>query len=85
MDKYSFPPCDIFNCDETGISVVHTNTLKVLSVKGKQRASNLTSGERGRNITALLCINAAGISSSHFICIPENTNGCEIDEGCTRW
>jgi hypothetical protein len=33
--------------------------LKVLSVKGKKQAGKLTSGERGRNVTVLSCINAA--------------------------
>lgn len=60
MEKYSFPPSKIFNCDETGVSVVHSNNLKVLSLKGKKQVSKLTSGERGRNITVMLCINAAG-------------------------
>ncbi|XP_030754953.1 uncharacterized protein LOC115881553 [Sitophilus oryzae] len=31
MEKYSFSPSRIFNCDETGVSVVHSNALKVLS------------------------------------------------------
>ena len=60
VNKFSFPPNRIFNCDETGVSVVHENSLKVLSIKGKKQVSKLTSGERGRNITVLLCINAAG-------------------------
>ncbi|KAB0790390.1 hypothetical protein PPYR_15238, partial [Photinus pyralis] len=60
MNKYSFAPSRIFNCDETGVSCVHTNQLKVLSVKGKKQIGKLTSGERGKNITVLLTINAAG-------------------------
>lgn len=60
MNKYSFPPTKIFNCDETGVSVVHSNSQKVLSMKGKKQVSKLTSGERGRNITVMLCINASG-------------------------
>jgi hypothetical protein len=62
--KHSFPPGRIFNADETGVSAVHENVLKVLSVKGKKQVGKLTSGERGRNVTVLLCINAAG---DHFI------------------
>ena len=31
-----------------------------MSIKGKKQVSKLMSGERGRNITVLLCINAAG-------------------------
>lgn len=60
LNKHSFLPNRIFNCDETGVSIVHENSLKVMSIKGKKQVSKLTSGERGRNITVLLCINAAG-------------------------
>lgn len=60
MDKYKFSPSKIFNADETGVTSVHTNRLKVMSVKGKKQVGKLTSGERGRNVTVLLSINAAG-------------------------
>lgn len=60
MDKYKFSPSQIFNADETGVTSVHTNRLKVMSVKGKKQVGKLTSGERGRNATLLLSINASG-------------------------
>lgn len=60
MDKYKFNASRIFNADETGVSVVHNNNLKVMSVKGKKQVGKLTSAERGRNVTVLLAINAAG-------------------------
>lgn len=60
MGKYSFTPSRMFNADETGVSCVHTNQLKVLSVKGKKQVGKLTSGERGKNVTLLLSINASG-------------------------
>ena len=60
LSKYSFSASRIHNCDETGISVVHANDIKVISQKGKKQVSKITSGERGRNVTVLLCINAAG-------------------------
>lgn len=55
-----FQQSKIFNCDETGVSVVHDNSVKVLSQKGKKQVSRITSGERGQNVTVLLSINAAG-------------------------
>ncbi|XP_046684823.1 MFS-type transporter clz9-like [Homalodisca vitripennis] len=60
MTKYTFPPSRIFNADETGVSVVHTSSLKVISSKGKKQVGKLTTAERGRNVTILLCINATG-------------------------
>ena len=60
MNKYSFKPSKIFNADETGVSVVHENKFKVLASKGKKQVGKLTSGERGKTITVLLCVNASG-------------------------
>lgn len=60
MEKYNFGPSKIFNADETGVSSVHTNRLKVMSVKGKKQVGKLTSAERGKNVTILLSINATG-------------------------
>lgn len=60
IERHNFSPANIFNADETGVSVVHNNTLKVISVKGKKQVGKLTSAERGRNVTILLSINATG-------------------------
>ena len=60
MNKYSFKPSKIFNADKTGVSVVHKNKFKVLASKGKKQVGKLTSGERGKTITVLLCVNASG-------------------------
>lgn len=60
IEKYKFSPSSIFNADETGVSVLHSNEQKVMSVKGKKQVGKLTSAERGRNISVLLCINASG-------------------------
>jgi hypothetical protein len=53
--KYSLPSGRIFNAEETGVSVVHENVLRVLLGKRK-----FTCGERGRNFTLLLCASASG-------------------------
>lgn len=60
LKKYDFSASKIFNCDETGVSIVHDNSTKVISERGKKQVSKLTTAERGRNVTVLLSINAAG-------------------------
>lgn len=60
MEKYNFGANKIYNADETGVSTVHECRQKVVSIKGKKQVGKMTSGERGRTITVLLCINAAG-------------------------
>ncbi|XP_046391537.1 MFS-type transporter clz9-like [Ischnura elegans] len=59
MVRYRFPPCKIYNMDETGLTVVH-ETMKVIGPKGQKRIGAVTSGERGKTTTVICCMNAAG-------------------------
>lgn len=62
LTQYKFPPSNIYNCDETGVSCVHKHQ-KVLAPKAARQVGKLTSAERGKNITILFCMSASG----HFI------------------
>lgn len=53
-------PTQIFNADETGISKVHSPKMKVLAKRGQKTVWSLTSGERGRTHTIMICASAAG-------------------------
>lgn len=59
MSKYNFSPSKIYNADETGITTVQ-DPGKILAIKGQKRVGVVTSGERGRNITVICAMNAAG-------------------------
>lgn len=59
MEKYRFVPKNIYNCDETGVSTVQTPG-KILATKGQKRVGSITSWERGKNITLLCAMSAAG-------------------------
>lgn len=59
MTKYKFTPKNIYNCDETGISTVQ-DPGKILAPKGEKRVGSITSWERGKNITVLCTMSAAG-------------------------
>ena len=52
----------IFNMDESGISVVQKMN-RILAKKGKHQVGAITSQERGQTVTIICCNNAAG----HFI------------------
>jgi transposase len=82
MNKHQFPPSKIYNADETGVSCVHENS-KVISVKGKRQVGKLTSGERGRNIIVMFCMNAGGQFIPPFIIYPRQKNECTIDDWCS--
>ena len=52
-------PSQIYNLDETGLSLVHT-PASIVAAKGKKTVQSRTSGERGENVTVLICANASG-------------------------
>ena len=54
-----FVPTCIWNRDETGFSTV-AKSSKVVSTKGINQVRKVSSAERGKNITALRCMSAAG-------------------------
>lgn len=59
IEKNKFLPKNIYNCDETGISTVQ-DPGKILAAKGQKRVGSITSWERGKNITLLCTMSAAG-------------------------
>lgn len=60
MENNQFSPNQIYNVDETGISVVPAKMPKVLGLKGKKQIGALTSAERGSLITCVMCMSAGG-------------------------
>ena len=59
MSRHQFPPNRTFNIDETGCSTVQ-NPAKVIARQGTHQVGSVTSGERGRTVTMVGGINAAG-------------------------
>ena len=52
-------PMQVYNIDETGISVVH-KPGKVFSAVGRKHVYSLTSGEKGKTHTVVVCVSASG-------------------------
>ncbi|XP_058453595.1 uncharacterized protein LOC131431741 [Malaya genurostris] len=61
--KFNFSPHRLYNVDETGITTIQSKCSRVYAEKGKKRVGAMTSGERGRKVTAIFCMSALG----HFI------------------
>jgi hypothetical protein len=59
MTKEKYTPDNIYNMDETGVTTVQ-DPGKVVSTQGKKRVGSVTSWERGKNITVICSMNAAG-------------------------
>lgn len=60
MERFKFEPKSVYNMDETGITTVQNKCPKVYGRKGSKKVGAAISGERGRTITAVFAMNAAG-------------------------
>ena len=52
-------PMQIYNCDETGVSVVH-KPGKIVAEMGRHKVYAVTSAEKGKTHTILTCVSASG-------------------------
>ncbi|XP_063911278.1 uncharacterized protein LOC135128298 [Zophobas morio] len=59
MEKHMFTASKIYNMDETGISTVQ-DPGTIIAEKGQKRVGSVTSYERGKNITVICAVSAAG-------------------------
>jgi hypothetical protein len=57
--KCIVPPESIYNADESGYTIVQ-KPHKVMAKTGKKNVGQITSGERGKTITTVCCMSAAG-------------------------
>lgn len=81
MDKFKYPPTNIYNVDETGISVVPNKMPEVLSLRGKRQIAALTSAERGSTITCVISMNAAGSFVPPMIIFPRKRDHPQLMNG----
>jgi len=59
MDQHHYSANDIYNVDETGISVVPAKMPEVLAKKGKRQIVATTSAERSSTVTCVMAMNAS--------------------------
>lgn len=62
-------PMQVFNCDETGITVVH-KPGKVVAELGRRNVYAVTSAERGKIHTVLSCVSASGYTLPPMMVYP---------------
>ncbi|XP_023011872.2 uncharacterized protein [Leptinotarsa decemlineata] len=60
MEKHNYLANNIYNVDETGITVVPSKMPEILAKKGKRQIVATTSAERGSTVTCVMCMNASG-------------------------
>ena len=62
-------PVQIFNMDESGISIVH-KPGKVITEIGRKNLWSVTSAEKGKTHTVLACVSASGYTLPPFVIYP---------------
>ncbi|XP_049779237.1 uncharacterized protein LOC126176141 [Schistocerca cancellata] len=61
LDTFKFTGDRIFNCDETGLTVIPKGRTKVVALKGRRQLGAVTSAERGQTVTAKIGVSASGL------------------------
>ena len=56
MDTIQHNPARLYNCDETGITIVQYKHTKILGLKGKCQIPSLQSAELGSLVTVVTCV-----------------------------
>ena len=73
MTKFKFPPENIYNLDETGVTTV-MKPVKVISTTGKKQVAQIASAERGELVTFVGIVNAVGQSLPPVYIFPRVRN-----------
>lgn len=70
MLENDISPSNIYNVDETGISVVPKSGSKVVARRGRKQVGGLTAAERGETVTAEICMSASGAFMPPMLIFP---------------
>ena len=81
MMEYGFKAENIYNCDETCITVVPKSCGKVIALKGKKQVGCMTSAERGELVTAEICFSASGKYMPPLLIFPRKRFNAEYLNG----
>jgi DDE superfamily endonuclease len=65
----NIPPGNIYNVDESGFTICQ-KTGKILAQKGKKSVGQLTSAEKGKTVTSVCCMSAAGVYIPPMLIFP---------------
>lgn len=81
MTRQNYGPHQIYNVDESGLSIVQSRCPEVVSLKGKRQVGAITSAERGSLITIVMCMNAAGDFVPPMIIFPRKKASDQLKKG----
>lgn len=81
FDKNKFTPQQVYNVDETGLTVVQSKISEVIGLKGKRQVAALTSAERGGLMTVIAAMSASGVFVPPMIIFPRKNMNQQLMKG----
>jgi len=81
MDTIQHNPPRLYNCDETGITIVQHKHTKMWGLKGRLQISSVQSAERGSLVTVVICVSPTGQFTPQFLVFPRKNMKQELMNG----
>ena len=79
LESQKYASTRVWNMDETGITNVQKPT-KIIASKGAREVGKMTSGEKGKTVTAVCAMNASGTYLPPMLIFPRKKDGWYPDE-----
>ena len=81
MDTFQHNPARLYNCDETGITIVQHKHTKILGLKSKRHISSVQSTDRESLVTVVTCMSPNGQFISPLITFTKKYTKLELMNG----
>jgi hypothetical protein len=81
MDNIQHISERLYNCDETGITIVQHKHTKILGLNGKRHRSSLQSAERGSVVPVVACMSPTASFIPPLLAFPRKTMKQELMNG----
>ena len=81
FEEHPFPPTNIYNVDETGMTTVQNKPSKMSALKGRRQVGAITSAERGQLVTIEICMSASGSYVPPLFIFPRTRMKAELMDG----
>ncbi|KAJ4437236.1 hypothetical protein ANN_17371 [Periplaneta americana] len=81
IDENKLTGAQIYNCDETGMTVVPKQHSKIIATNGQRQVGVLTPAERGNTVTVEICCSVAGNFMPPMLIYPRKRKQQEFEVG----
>ena len=81
IEKFHFTPNNIYNVDETGMTMVQRKSSKIMAMRSRLQVGSITSAERGQLITMEICMSVTGAFILLLFIFPRERMKQELMDG----